>query len=228
MTHNPVICAIDIKDLEHAVKLAADLKAYVGAVKLGLEFFTAQGVEGVQRVADTGVPIFLDLKFHDIPNTVAGAMQSISTLPGVFMTTIHSSGGQEMMQAAKRAAGDIKVIGVTVLTSLDQQNLEGIGIENTPQEQVMRLAKLASDSDLDGCVCSPHEVAVLRKELGNDFTLVVPGIRLAGADAQDQKRTMTPKEALNAGADYLVIGRPITQANDSVQAAQQILEELGM
>jgi orotidine-5'-phosphate decarboxylase len=224
MNSNPVFCALDTADVEAASRLAGALKGAVGGIKLGLEFFVAQGPAGVKRVAE-GRPLFLDLKLHDIPNTVAGAVRSIGPL-GVTMTTLHASGGAAMLKAAAEAARDLPskpwLLGVTILTSLDQESLSAIGFTGSVADSVKRLAALAQDSGLDGAVCSPHEVAVLRKQCGPGFKLVVPGIRPAGSDAGDQKRVMSPAEALAAGADVLVIGRPITGAADPAAAARAI------
>jgi orotidine-5'-phosphate decarboxylase len=234
-SHNPIFCAFDTPDLAHAKQLAASLKSHIGGIKLGLEFFTAQGAEGVRQVAALGVPVFLDLKFHDIPNTVAHVVK-VAVQLDIYMMTIHTSGGQVMMQAAAEAAaqeaarlGKRKplIIGVTVLTSMQQSDLQPLGITATVDDQVLRLAKLARESGLDGVVCSPHEIAALRAACGEDFTLVVPGIRPAGSDHGDQKRVMTPQEAVRKGASYIVIGRPITQAENPALAAEQIAASLG-
>ena len=228
MTANPIFCALDTSDLEAAAKLAGGLKGAVGGIKLGLEFFLANGPDGVQRVM-AGIPLFLDLKLHDIPNTVAGAVRSIAPL-GVAMTTIHAAGGKAMMSAAADAARESTLrpwlLGVTILTSLDQEALPTIGIAGPMADAVKRLAALAQESGLDGAVCSPHEVAALRRQCGPHFKLVVPGIRPAGSDAGDQRRVMNPAEALAAGADVLVIGRPITGAADPAAAAKGIFERL--
>jgi len=226
---NPIIVAIDTTDAEQALALAASLKGSVGAIKLGLEFFTANGAAGVRELEKAGLPIFLDLKFHDIPNTVAGAIRGLGKL-NIFLTTIHTSGGAAMMQAAKEAALQLPskpmVVGVTILTCLDNKDMGEIGYRQEAAAQALQLAKLAKSSGLDGIVCSPHEVAAIRKECGKDFVLVVPGIRPAGSDKGDQKRVMTPKEAMDAGASYLVIGRPITEAPDPKAAAGRILGTL--
>lgn len=222
---NPVICAIDTTDVAKARNLVQAVRGSVGAIKLGLEFFTANGAESVNSVAgDT--QLFLDLKFHDIPNTVAGAVRATAGI-NAFMLTIHTSGGKAMMQAAAEAAKTLQkkpmVIGVTVLTSLDGFDLESIGMQNDVKYQANKLAELAQDSGLDGVVCSPHEIETLRKQCGKNFKLVVPGIRPEGSASGDQKRVMTPKEAIEKGADYLVMGRPITEAKDPAQAARDIL-----
>jgi orotidine-5'-phosphate decarboxylase len=228
---NPVFAAIDTTDLEYARALAARLKPHVGGVKLGLEFFTAHGPDGVRPFADLGLPIFLDLKFHDIPNTVAGAVRAAAGL-GVDIVNVHAAGGPGMMKAAVEAARAVnprtKVIAVTVLTSLADADLDAVGQRGPAADQVLRLARLTADCGLDGVVCSAHEIAVLRAALGPDFLLVVPGIRPKGADQGDQQRVMGPKEARDAGASILVIGRPITAAPDPVQAARAIAESLGI
>lgn len=230
-TANPVFCAIDTPDLNKAQQLAAQLQAYVHGLKLGLEFFMAHGPAGFKAVAaKTSLPLFLDVKLHDIPNTVAGALTSLLPLKPAFIT-IHTSGGPAMMRAAAEAAAKAgatrpKLLGVTVLTSMDGQDLEAVGQDTHTKNQVLRLAKLAKDNGLDGVICSPEEVGVLRKELGPDFILMVPGIRPSWAAAGDQKRVMTPKEAVQVGATYLVIGRPITGADNPAEAAKNIADEL--
>lgn len=226
---NPICCAIDRPDLAGAVDLVRALADSVGWVKLGLEFFTANGPAGVGSVAATGVPLFLDLKLHDIPNTVEGAVRAVARLP-VDLLTLHASGGRAMLQAAVRArdaAGRrLRLLGVTVLTSLDARDLEELGIARTPADQVLALAEIALEAGVDGLVCSPHEVAALRRRFGSSPLLVVPGIRPAGT-ADDQKRTLGPRRARELGADLLVIGRPITAAADPRAAARAILASLG-
>ncbi len=226
---NPICCAIDRPDLAGAVDLVRALADSVGWVKLGLEFFTANGPAGVGSVAATGVPLFLDLKLHDIPNTVEGAVRAVARLP-VDLLTLHASGGRAMLQAAVRArdaAGRrLRLLGVTVLTSLDARDLEELGIARTPADQVLALAEIALEAGVDGLVCSPHEVAALRRRFGSSPLLVVPGIRPAGT-ADDQKRTLDPRRARELGADLLVIGRPITAAADPRAAARAILASLG-
>ncbi len=226
---SPVFCALDTKDLDHAERLAESLLGHVGGVKLGLEFFLAHGAEGYRRIAKLGMPIFLDVKLHDIPNTVAGAVASLLPLRPAFIT-IHAAGGAAMMRAAadsaaKAGADRPKILAVTVLTSLDAKDLAAVGQDGDAARQVARLARLAKDSGVDGAVCSPEEVAVLRAELGKDFTLMVPGIRPTWASAGDQKRVMTPREAMRLGATHLVIGRPITGADSPVDAAERIAAE---
>ncbi|MGE3477798.1 MAG: orotidine-5'-phosphate decarboxylase [Rhodospirillaceae bacterium] len=225
----PVYVALDMTDAAEAAALAKRLRGHVGGVKLGLEFFVANGPAGIRAVSDAGLPVFLDLKLHDIPNTVAGAMVSAMALNPAIVT-IHAGGGAAMMRAASEAARKAKnpplVIAVTVLTSLDDRDLDAVGQRPPALEQAVRLALLAKESDLGGVVCSPHEVAAIRARCGADFKLVVPGIRPASTALGDQKRVMTPAQAMAAGADHLVIGRPITQAKDPVAAAQAIAAEL--
>ncbi|MEQ1790026.1 MAG: orotidine-5'-phosphate decarboxylase [Rickettsiales bacterium] len=227
--HNPIICALDTTSVVKAKKLAKAVSESVGAIKLGLEFFTANGAEGVVKVSQAGLPLFLDLKFHDIPNTVAGAIRAIEGM-NVFMLTVHVAGGKEMMMAAVEAAKSLPykplIIGVTVLTSLDAENLEDIGVNNNVSDQVSKLADLAQESGLDGVVCSPYEIDVLRARCGADFKLIVPGIRPINSKTDDQKRVMTPKKAMEKGADYLVIGRPITKSERPELAAEEIFDSL--
>ena len=226
-----ILCAIDTQDAKAAILLAELLKDEIGGVKLGKEFFTANGPSGVKTVAATGLPIFLDLKFHDIPTTVVGAVRAASRL-GCFMLTVHTSGGAAMMSAAAEAAAEAGeddrplLVGVTVLTSLGEDDMAPIGQIGPIADQVGRLAALGRANGLDGAVASPQEVARLRSELDPDCVLVVPGIRPEWAAPNDQKRVMTPKEAVAAGADYLVIGRPITAADDPVEAARRIAAEI--
>ena len=230
MTKNPVFVALDTPSLDRARTLAQTLKPFVGGVKLGLEFYGANGPDGVRAIASVGAPVFLDLKLHDIPNTVAGAMKALAPI-GAAILNVHASGGAAMMRAAAEAAGTIehraKIIAVTVLTSLEDRDLPGIGVSGTALEQAVRLAVLARESGLDGVVCSPHEIAAVRAACGPEFLIVTPGVRPAGGELGDQKRVMTPKQAVDAGADILVIGRPITGARDPVKAARQIAADLG-
>ena len=228
MFANPVVCALDRPDLDGALALARDLRGIVGGLKLGLEFVMAQGPDGVRAVADVGLPIFLDVKLHDIPNTVAGAMRALAGL-GVAVINVHAAGGPAMMQAARDAAGSGPgrpwVIAVTVLTSLDAADLEATGVPATPVNQAVRLAQLTKECGLDGVVCSPLEIKAIREACGTDFRLVVPGIRPQAA-GDDQKRTTTPADALTLGADLLVIGRPITAAASPRDAATEIVASL--
>lgn len=230
-TNSPVFCAIDRADLSGALLLARSLKrGAVGGLKLGLEFMTANGPSGVKSLVDLGLPVFLDLKFHDIPNTVRGAIAAAAEL-GVTMMTLHLQGGPAMLEAAAGAVKDMGsdrplLLGVSVLTSMDDTDLAKVGVESTAKEQVLRLAGLARETGMDGMICSPREIAPIREAFGRRLKLVVPGIRPAGSDAGDQKRTMTPGEAIKAGADYLVIGRPITAAGSPSAAALAINDEI--
>lgn len=227
---NPIFCALDTTDVDRAVALARGLKDSVGGAKIGMEFFNAHGPAGYRAVAETGLPIFLDLKLHDIPNTVAGGIRAVLPL-GPAIVNVHTAGGSAMMRAAAEAAREAGerrplIIGVTVLTSLDEADLAAIGVGGTASDQVRRLAGLAAGAGLDGVVCSAHEIESLRRDLGRDFKLIVPGIRPAGSDIGDQKRVMTPTQALALGADMLVIGRPITGAGDPRAAADEIVRSL--
>jgi orotidine-5'-phosphate decarboxylase len=225
MPANPVFVGLDTPDLDHAEALARQVAPHVGGLKLGLEFFMANGPEGVRRMGAVGLPLFLDVKLHDIPNTVAGALKSLSVLD-LAIVNVHASGGLAMMQAAREACRPgTKLIAVTVLTSLDEADLSAMGVFGNPAAQVHRLAVLTREAGLDGVVCSAHEVAALKAEW-DDGLFVVPGIRPAGADLGDQKRVMTPKAALAAGAGALVIGRPITAAADPAAAAAAIAATL--
>jgi orotidine-5'-phosphate decarboxylase len=216
-----IYVAVDTPDLERALEIAGAVRGEAGGVKLGLEFFAAQGPAGVRRVSELGLPVFLDLKLHDIPNTVAKAVKAIAPLQPAILT-VHSAGGQEMMAAAKAAAPKgTKVVGVTVLTSLDQADLESAGVAGSPAEQVARLTELAQAAGLDGIVCSGAEVAAAKAAWPDGF-FVVPGVRPAGGHVGDQKRVVTPEKAIDGGASVLVIGRPITGAQDPAQAIRDI------
>ena len=218
---NPVYLALDVPQLDAAKALAEKVRAHVGGFKLGLEFFCAHGHHGVHEIAHVGLPIFLDLKFHDIPNTVAGAMQAIHVLEPAIVT-VHASGGRAMMEDAKAAAANgTRVVAVTMLTSLDERDLMRTGISGCAHDQVMRLAELAEAAGLDGIVCSGHEVGAVHKQLKDGF-FVVPGLRLAGSNHADQKRVVTPRQARDDGAGVLVVGRPISRAEDPVAAAREI------
>jgi len=226
---NPVFVALDTPDLSRALAIARAVKPHVGGLKVGLEFLSALGPEGVRKIVEIGLPVFADTKFHDIPNTVAGASRSIAML-GVAMFNVHASGGEAMMRAAMAAIADIHprplLVAVTVLTSLDDSVLDSVGQWGPAAAQVERLATLTKTSGLDGVVCSAREIAMVRLATGSEFLTVVPGIRPAGGDPDDQRRVMTPTEARAAGADILVIGRPITAAADPAAAAQSIAREL--
>jgi len=226
---NPVFVALDTPDLSRALAIARAVKPHVGGLKVGLEFISALGPDAVRRIVEVGLPVFADTKFHDIPNTVAGAARAIALL-GVGMFNVHACGGEAMMRAAAEAIADVHprplLIAVTVLTSLDDAALASVGQRAPSAAQVERLALLAKASGLDGVVCSAHEIASVRKVCGPDFLTVVPGIRPSGSAVGDQRRVMTPAEALAAGANVLVIGRPITAAPDPAKAARSIAQEL--
>ena len=231
---NPIIVALDVPTAEAALKLAEQLAPVAGGFKIGSELFTRAGPDIVRRIRERGAPVFLDLKFHDIPNTVAKAVASATRLD-VQMLTIHTSGGLEMMRAGEKSAQDTAkslglppplVLGVTVLTSSNDSTLAEIGCEPDVVAQVERLARLAVQAGLRGLVCSPLEIVALRKILPADVQLVTPGIRTGAEKADDQKRTLAPREALRAGANWLVIGRPIYAAENPRAAAEKILEEL--
>lgn len=231
---NPIIAALDVPTVDQALKLAQQIAPAVGAFKIGKELFTSAGPDIVRRVRDTGASVFLDLKFHDIPNTVAKAIAAAVRLD-VQMLTIHASGGSEMMRAAEQAAQQTAlqlgrpaplVLGVTVLTSQDSATLAELGGETDVAKQVERLALLAAKSGLRGLVCSPLEIVALRRILPPEMQLVTPGIRTGAEKADDQKRTLTPREAIQSGASWLVIGRPITAAADPRAAAESILNSL--
>ncbi|BBC72400.1 orotidine 5'-phosphate decarboxylase [Altererythrobacter sp. B11] len=218
---NPVYLALDLPRLDDACALAEKVQAHVGGLKLGLEFFCAHGAAGVHEVARIGLPIFLDLKFHDIPNTVAGAMQAVHALEPAIVT-VHASGGRAMMEDAKAAAASgTKVVAVTMLTSLDERDLARTGVSGSPHDHVLRLAELAQAAGLDGIVCSGSEVGEVHRQWKDGF-FVVPGLRPAGGAAGDQKRVVTPRQARDDGASVLVIGRPISRASDPVAAAREI------
>jgi orotidine-5'-phosphate decarboxylase len=230
---NPVFAALDTPDLEQALAWAEALRGHVGGVKTGLEFFSANGADGVARIVERGLPLFLDLKFHDIPNTVAGAVRAVADL-GAAIVNVHAAGGPAMLAAAREAAENSSggtrpmVIAVTVLTSLDDSDLAAVGQATPARDQVVRLARLAQSEGLDGVVCSPAEITAIRDACGPDFRLIVPGIRPDWAATGDQKRITTPAQARDDGADVLVIGRPITGADDPAAAAARIADELGL
>lgn len=222
-----VIVALDFADAKPALALAERLSPAECKLKIGKELFTLAGPDLVKTLARQGFDIFLDLKFHDIPNTVAAACRAAANL-GIWMLNVHASGGRKMMDAAKQAVdgSEVKLIAVTVLTSMGEAELRETGIDASPAQQVLRLAKLTQQCGLDGVVCSGQEASSLRVASGNNFLLVTPGIRPAGSAVGDQNRILTPAHAIQAGADYLVIGRPITQAQDPVAALQSIQTEI--
>jgi orotidine-5'-phosphate decarboxylase len=225
-----IFVALDTTDADKAIRLAENLNGLVGGIKVGKEFFMANGPQGVNRLSKNGMPVFLDLKFHDIPNTVASAIRA-SEIVKPFMINVHASGGEAMLKASAKVVNELGddrplLIAVTVLTSLGDDDLHAIGVAGNAAEQVLRLARLTHACGLDGVVCSAREVVRLRAGLGKNFKLVVPGIRPSWAAANDQKRIVTPSDAVKMGADYLVIGRPITSADNPVDAAKRIADEL--
>lgn len=225
-----LILVLDAQSTRDVTPALKQLQGTVRWVKIGLEMFTANGPDCVREIAGLGFKVFLDLKLHDIPNTVAKSVESVSKLP-IAMLTLHTSGGREMMQWAVKAqqqtAPNLKLLGVTVLTSSGAASLAETGVADSPEKQVVRLGKLAIDSGLRGLVCSPLEIVLLRSTLPPGVTLVTPGIRPRDAQADDQTRVMTPAEAARAGANFLVVGRPIFKAPDPVAAARAILAEIG-
>ena len=226
MTKDRIIVALDVPTKQEALELIEKLRDQISFFKIGLQLYTAEGPEIVRAVSSTGCKVFLDLKLHDIPNTVARAVESAGRL-GTQMLTVHLSGGSEMVRAATAArANNMLLLGVTVLTSSTEQTLREIGVASGMDDQVLRLAKLGVEAGIDGVVASPHEIKPLRREFDNKIKIVVPGIRPGGAETNDQKRTMSPRDALDASADYLVIGRPITAHRDPREAVDRILEDL--
>lgn len=226
----PIIyCAIDKPDIDAALKLCAQITAEGLGIKLGLEFFNALGVEGVKKIQNEfpDLPIFLDLKYHDIPNTVASAIRAVTKDFTPAYLNVHASGGLEMMKLAKAACPkDTKLLAVTILTSLDEKAITDVGYHAGIKDRVVQMAKLTQEAGLDGVVCSSHEIEAIREACGKDFVLMVPGIRPAGSATNDQSRVMTPANALRAGATHLVIGRPISQAENPAHAAKKIVASL--
>ncbi len=227
-----IVVALDFKSEKSALDFAAQADPSLCRLKIGKEMFTRFGPQLVKQLIAQGYDIFLDLKFHDIPNTVARAVEAAADL-GVWMVNVHTLGGPKMMEAAFRALEPYGkdapyLIGVTVLTSMDRQQLQAVGIDEEPQDQVLKLAELAQQCHLDGVVCSAQEAQALRSKLGGDFVLVTPGIRPAGSAAGDQIRIVTPQDAISYGSNYLVIGRPITQAPDPLAAVRQIAQSIGL
>ena len=229
-----IFVALDTPDLEVAEHLVELLNGCVGGVKVGKEFFTSQGPRGVQSIVGKGLPVFLDLKFHDIPNTIVGAVKAAVDL-GPKILNVHASGGKMMMQKALEASSERSqllgverplILGVTVLTSMTSEELGEIGVNATPGDQVRRLSNLCRESGLDGVVCSPAEIKAVRETCGEDFIILTPGIRPQWSVPDDQKRILSPLEAITNGADYLVIGRPITSSTNPVAAVKRILSEL--
>lgn len=229
---SPIVVALDYSTMDDAILMAKKLDPSQCRVKVGKELFTTCGPVILEKLHQLNFDVFLDLKFHDIPNTVAKAV-SVAAREGVWMVNVHASGGRKMMEASVNALQSIQdqqtlLIAVTVLTSMDQNDLQEIGLNVTPEQQVKKLAALARSSGMDGVVCSAQEAQLLSNQLGKDFVLVTPGIRPVGSDQGDQKRIMTPSEAMAAGSHYLVMGRPITQANDPIKVLEQANRDLGI
>ncbi|MDF9408031.1 orotidine-5'-phosphate decarboxylase [Pelotomaculum isophthalicicum JI] len=232
---NPLIIALDVDTIEEASVLVDKLSPYAGAFKVGMQLYNYEGPEVIRILKEKNVAIFIDLKLHDIPNTVAGAAR-VLTRHGVSILNVHAAGGKTMMREAVKAARDEAaktgidcplIVAVTVLTSIDQEVFNNeVGINGSIQERVVLWARMAREAGLDGVVASPHEIAAIRKACGNDFVIITPGVRPAGVIANDQKRIMTPGEAMRQGATYLVVGRPVTASPDPAQAARAILEEI--
>ncbi len=230
MIKNNIIIALDVNTLKEEGRLLDILSPHAQIFKIGMELFYSCGLKAVELVKKYDRDIFLDLKFHDIPNTVYAASKTAVRF-GVFMFNVHASGGMDMMQKAVEGAEEEseklgisrpKILGVTVLTSMDSEALKKTGINKSPEEQVLNLARLTKDAGLDGVVASPEEISAIRKAIGKDFLIVTPGVRPEGSDAGDQKRVATPKEAFQRGADYIVIGRPVTKAKDPVKVLESI------
>jgi len=223
-SESKIIVALDYSNEDEALNFIKKVNPELCKLKIGKELFTVAGPQFVEKIVAMGFDVFLDLKFHDIPNTVMKACHAASEL-GVWMVNVHALGGKTMMQAAKEGVShsSTKLIAVTILTSMGQEDLNQIGIETDVKDQVVNLARLANDAGLDGVVCSAKEVSILRENLGNDFLLVTPGIRPAGNETSDQKRVMTPREAVDTGSSYLVIGRPITQSESPIDTLEMIL-----
>ncbi|MFK5913159.1 MAG: orotidine-5'-phosphate decarboxylase [Woeseiaceae bacterium] len=231
MSSSPIIVALDFPNENEALALVDQLDPERCRLKVGKELFTRSGPEFVKKLVKQNFDVFLDLKFHDIPNTVARACQAGADL-GVWMINVHAMGGRKMMEAAREALpkneSNPKLIAVTVLTSMGAEDLQEIGLNRTPAEQVKQLATLTNDCGLDGVVCSPQEITLLRENLDSNFELITPGIRPMWSVTGDQKRIMTPAQAIDAGGNYLVIGRPITQAENPMEALEKIEQELKM
>jgi orotidine-5'-phosphate decarboxylase len=226
---NPIILAIDTKSDLEAYEISQEVSGYVGAIKLGLEYFDTYGPEGIRKIQEIGIPIFLDLKLHDIPMTVKKTIETLSDINPAIIN-VHALGGQQMMKYALEGLGqaskNTSLVAVTVLTSLNDDDMAILGINYPVKDLVKNLAKLTKDSGLAGVVCSAEEIVLVRKVCGKDFIIIVPGIRPEGSQKDDQKRVMTPKQAISLGADYLVIGRPITQSKDPLSKVKEILKSI--
>ncbi len=229
MTKNPIYCAIDTSNIDDAINIINQISPYVGGIKLGLEFFTSCGIKGVEKISKFELPLFLDLKLYDIPNTVKKSLQNILALNPTY-TTLHISGGSEMLKECvglkKELNSKTNLIGVTILTSFDDDSINEVGISGTVNKNVENLSKLAFDCGLDGIVCSAMEIKKIKETFGSKLETVIPGIRNNTDKSNDQKRTLSAKEAITLGADILVIGRPITEANNPSEAAKSIFESI--
>jgi len=229
LTNNPIFCAIDTSDIESATSLVEQVKPHIGGIKLGLEFFTSCGISGCHRLKEFGLPLFIDLKLHDIPNTVTSALRGIFSLEPQY-TTLHISGGSEMLKSGVDLKNELQsktnLLGVTILTSFEDSTIEELGFGSSVKHSIEQLTSIAHQSGLDGIVCSPHEVSSIKENYKNKLKLIVPGIRSSKNINDDQKRTLSAKEAISAGADMLVIGRPITKAKDPAKAAENLLQEI--
>ena len=227
MNRNPIFCAIDTNELDRALSLITEISPNIGGIKIGLEFITSLGISGVEEIKKSNIPLFIDLKLYDIPNTVSAALKNILKFEPEY-TTVHISGGRRMLEACVeeklRAKSNTKLVGVTMLTSFNNKEIGEIGINKSVNENVSLLASLASSCNLDGIVCSPHEISEIKNNY--DLEIITPGIRMDKLRTDDQKRTLSAKEALIAGADILVIGRPITQADSPSDAARSIYESI--
>lgn len=227
MTRNPIFCAIDTNDIHKATSILSDITPHIGGIKVGLEFFTSLGVKGIEEVKKFNKPLFIDLKLYDIPNTVSAALKNILELNPEY-TTLHISGGRRMLENCVeekiKSDSSTKLIGVTMLTSFDDKEINEIGIDRNVEENVNLLSDLAESCNLDGIVCSPHEISYIKSKF--KLEVIAPGIRMDESRTDDQKRTLTAKEALKAGADILVIGRPITRAKSPSDAARSIYESI--
>jgi len=222
-----LIVAADLSTRDEIMTLAGELRDSVGAIKIGLQAFIANGPPLVREVVAAGIHVFLDLKVHDIPNTAQRAVAEASKL-GVAMLTVHASGGAAMLRASADSAGSVLLLGVTMLTSLDEEDAARIGFRGTVVDNAVRLARLAKESGLRGIVASPHEIEAIRAACGSDLSIVTPGIRMSGDAADDQRRTLTPAEAVARGADYIVVGRPITSAPNRRDAARRVVDSMGL
>ena len=227
MTRNPIFCAVDTNDIHKATSLLSDIAPYIGGIKVGLEFFTSLGIKGIEEIKKFDKPLFIDLKLYDIPNTVTAALRNIFALKPEY-TTLHISGGRKMLERCAeekiKANSSTKLIGVTMLTSFDDKEINEIGIDRNIEDNVNLLSSLAESCELDGIVCSPHEISYIKNKF--NLEVISPGIRMKESQADDQKRTLTAKDALIAGADVLVIGRPITQAANPAETARSIFDSI--